>query len=244
MSQAKGSKQKACDADAVAGYLAEHPEFFSTRGELLASLQIPHPDNGRAISLIERQVQVLRDQHERGQHQLRHLVEVARDNDRLGERMHQLALCLLDCDSLAATTRCIHQHLASSFQADRVALLLFDDRASGPEVAGIAWRTAGAAALADFENILSGRTPICGRLTARQLAALFGDDLTAIASAVVIPLGDDTTFGVLAIGSTDPERYQHGMGTSFLQMLGQLVGRALQRHLQQLAAPQSGREAD
>jgi len=232
-----------CDDQAVATYLAAHPDFFSAHAELLPEMRIGH-DSGGAVSLIERQVLLLREQHESCQHRLRDLVDTARDNDRLAGRMHTLALGLLECTALAETARSIHASLAGSFQADRVALLLFEDRVTGNALEGVTWCSASAAEMAEFENILSSRAPICGRLTANQLSTLFGDDLTAIASAVVIPLAEETTFGLLAIGSNDADRYQHGMGTSFLQQLGQLAGCALHRHLEPRATQQPGREAD
>jgi uncharacterized protein YigA (DUF484 family) len=106
------------------------------------------------------------------------------------------------------------------------------------------WLSGSSPELAEFDNILNSREPTCGRLTTAQLDCLFGPDLNAIASAVVIPLAEAEPFGLLGIGSRDSERFQHGMGTTFLQQLGQLLSHALGRHLDQAQAPQAGREAD
>lgn len=228
---------------AVADYLAEHPEFLQQHPDLLASLVIPHA-SGNAISLIERQVQVLRDQHATAQRQLRQLIDVARDNDRLSERMQRLALALLDCGTLGEVIAAVHDNLSGAFEADRVALLLFDDRVSGPTLDSARWLSGNSPELAEFENLLRSRKPTCGRLTTAQLGGLFGPEINAIASAVVIPLAEGETFGLLGIGSRDSERFQHGMGTTFLQQLGQLISHALGRHLQRTPAPQAGREAD
>jgi hypothetical protein len=214
----------------VAAYLAEHRDFFDTHQELLASLELHHT-SGRAVSLIERQVQALRLQQQRVERKLQELLARANENDRLGEKLHELALDLLDCTTLEATAHCIHDHLVRSFTADGVALQLFDDRVTGPAADGVCWLASGQPELAEFDNILGSHAPICGRLTARQLAGLFGSASPSIGSAVVIPLAGDATFGLLAIGSHDPDRYQHGMGTTFLVLLGRLVARALVRHL-------------
>ena len=125
-------------AETVADYLAEHPDFLHDHPDLLAELLIPHA-TGSAVSLIERQVQVLRDKHATAQRQLHQLVEVARDNDRLAERMHQLALALLDCMTLADVIGAVDAKLSGAFEADRVALLLFDDRVSGPTLDDARW---------------------------------------------------------------------------------------------------------
>jgi hypothetical protein len=230
-------------AEAVAAYLAEHPDFLQNHPELLVDLIIPHP-TGSAISLIERQVQVLREKQAATERQLRQLIEVARDNDRLAERMHKLALALLDCATLGEVIGAVHDNLSGAFEADRVALLLFDDRVSGPTLENARWLSARSPELAEFENILNSRKPICGRLTTAQLGGLFGPEPSALGSAVVIPLAETEPFGLLGIGSRDVERFQHGMGITFLQQLGRLVSHALSRHLEQARAPQAGREAD
>jgi uncharacterized protein YigA (DUF484 family) len=102
-------------ADAVADYLAEHPDFLHDHPDLLAELLIPHA-TGSAVSLIERQVQVLRDKHAIAQRQLHQLIEVARDNDRLAERMHQLALALLDCTTLADVIGAVDAKLSGALR--------------------------------------------------------------------------------------------------------------------------------
>ncbi|RLA37414.1 MAG: DUF484 domain-containing protein [Gammaproteobacteria bacterium] len=232
-----------CSAEIVAAYLVEHPEFLQNHPELLSDLVIPHP-TGSAISLIERQVQVLRDKQTAAELQLRQLIEVAQDNDRLAERMHRLTLALLDCTTLSAVITAVHDNLSGAFGADHVALLLFDDRVNGPTLEATRWLSARSPELAEFDNILNSRKPICGRLTTAQLDCLFGPDPSAVGSAVVIPLAENEPYGLLGIGSGDAERFQHGMGTTFLQQLGQLISHALSRHLEQAPAPQAGREAD
>ncbi len=242
MSEAQPGTQPT--AEAVADFLARHPEFLHQHPDLLAALVIPHP-SGSAVSLIERQVQLLRERHASAQRQLRQLVEVARDNDRLAERMHRLALALLDCATLDDVIGAVDTKLSGAFEADRVALLLFDDRVSGPTLEHARWLSARSPELTEFENILNSRKPICGRLTTAQLDCLFGPEPATVGSAVVIPLAEAEPFGLLGIGSRDAERFQHGMGTTFLKQLGELISHALGRHLQPTTAPsQAGREAD
>ena len=230
-------------AEAVATYLAEHPNFLQDHPELLGDLIIPH-STGSAISLIERQVQVLRDKQVTAERQLHQLIEVAHDNDRLAERMHRLTLALLDCATLSDVITAVHDNLSGAFEADVVALLLFDDRVSGPTLETTRWLSARSPELAEFDNILNSRKPTCGRLTTAQLDCLFGPDPSAVGSAVVIPLAENEPYGLLGIGSRDAERFQHGMGITFLQQLGSLISHALSRYLEQAETPQAGREAD
>ncbi len=86
------------DAEAVAAYLRAHPEFFVDHDELLAELRLPHQP-GAAVSLVERQVKLLRERNIEMRHRLSQLMDVARDNDRLFDKTRRLVLDLLDADS-------------------------------------------------------------------------------------------------------------------------------------------------
>ena len=86
--------------DSVTDYLVQHPEFFESHVDVLAKLKVPHPA-GHAVSLIERQVEVLRQQHRQMERKLVDLIEVARGNDALIERIHRLALALLEAQTFA-----------------------------------------------------------------------------------------------------------------------------------------------
>ncbi len=72
-------------ADQVADWLLDHPHFFADREELLAEMRVPH-QRGTAISLVERQLGLLRDRNGEMRHRLTHLMDVARDNDRLFDK--------------------------------------------------------------------------------------------------------------------------------------------------------------
>ena len=76
-------------SDSIVDYLLSHPEFFEAHPELLVKLKVPHP-SGTAVSLIERQVEVLRGQNRQLERKLVDLIEVARANDTLIERIHRL----------------------------------------------------------------------------------------------------------------------------------------------------------
>ena len=107
----------------VADYLRENPEFFQNNPSLLAALQIPHAV-GPAVSLVEHQVKVLRDQNSQLKRKLMDLVHVARDNNRLNERMHQLTLGLITAHTLEALLDTLRENLLMEFKADTVTLRL------------------------------------------------------------------------------------------------------------------------
>lgn len=230
-------------AKQAAAYLEAHTDFLASRPKLLALMTVPH-QTGAAVSLVERQVAVLREQRDQAQDKLRELIAIAQDNDQLGERMHQLVLSLLNCDSLVAVLDALHDCLIGVFQAERVDLYLFSDQVEGEPVEGIAYLDRTDGDLGDFDHIINSRKPICGRLTADQLAALYGEAQSTIGSAAVVPLTGEKSIGLLAIGSEDANRFLHGMDTVFLDQLGGLIYTALMRHLSAASERQSGQKAD
>lgn len=214
--------------DAVARYLDDHPDYFQRHPELLARLTLLHQVGGRAVSLIERQVQVLRDQSRNLQRQLRELVGNARDNDALADRLHRLALAMMDARALDDALDAAGDILRQEFRLEGVRLLL---RARDGFAAGRAEVVADEAMLDELlRKIVSGK-PTCGEVPEPSvLRTLFGDDAVDLKTWALIPLGGASPFGVLCLGSRDPYRFHAGMGTVYLLRLGELLTHGLARH--------------
>ncbi len=222
------------DASQVAGYLREHPDFFQEQGDLLALLQIPHASGG-AVSLVERQISVLRDQNQDLKRKLMELVQVARENDRLNERVQQLILDLIAADSLAQMVDTLNDHLQGEFKADTVSLLLYGIRDEQARECGIQRLQSEDPALVHFESFHKMSQPLCGRLNQNQLEFLFGHQAAAVSSVALVPVGPKAAQGMLAIGSSEAQRFHPGMGTLFLTHLGELLGAFLKPYLQEPA---------
>ncbi|MGC1954266.1 MAG: DUF484 family protein [Gammaproteobacteria bacterium] len=215
---------------AVAGYLRDHPDFFVRWPAALEELQIPHPC-GKAVSLIEHQVVVLRRQVQALRMQLQDFVRHARNNEILTERVHHLTLRLIQCRKLTELLTALYAALIEDFKVDAAVVKLFvaarleRDRTRGEFVAG------DAEVRSLFVNIIKAKEPVCGRLRVAQLAYLFGERQSAVSSVALLPLGEPDRIGFLAIGSQDPYRFQPGMGTAFLKNLAEIVTRLLYPHL-------------
>jgi uncharacterized protein YigA (DUF484 family) len=214
---------------AVADYLRDNPEFFQNNASLLAELEIPH-SCGPAVSLVEHQVKILRDQNSQLKRKLMDLVQVARDNNRLNERMHQLTLELISTTSLVQLLDTLRNNLQGEFNADTVTLRVTGIPDALARECDIDSFDPEAPELEQLDSFLKSSRPQCGRFKPAQLAYLFGDQSEAIESAALVPLGQKCAFGLLAIGSQNASHFHPGMGTLFLTHLGELLGMLLALH--------------
>lgn len=227
-SQNEAGLEEVLSDDAVAAFLEQHPEFFNRHPELSERIRVPH-ECGEAVSLITYQVQVLREQNRRLGRRLDDLVQVARDNDRLAERLHQLTLELMECNDLDTVLHGLKDGLHRHFTADLVAVRLFD--ADGTHAGHPDFVARGHDELQHFRRFLEDERPVCGSLPVEQAHFLFGDSARKAASAALVPVADQHLQGMLAIGSYTPERFYPSQGTVFLRQLGKLAGRALRPYL-------------
>ncbi|MGB9429156.1 MAG: DUF484 family protein [Gammaproteobacteria bacterium] len=211
----------------VTDYLATHPDFFEDHTEVLTRLKVPHP-SGHAVSLIERQVEVLRQQHRQMERKLVDLIEVARGNDALIERIHRLAVALLEGQTLAERLYSVQEELRNRFGADEVSLFLIKDPSADLDAGPARWLKPDDAGLEQFREFLKAGKPYVGRLRAPQLEFLFGEQAERIASIALMPLGDHGKLGILAVGSHEADRFGPTLGTAFLARIGELVAAAIQ----------------
>lgn len=217
------------DEDGIAAYLKANPDFFERHRQLLEELRLPHNTGRAAVSLVERQVSVLRHKNLQLERKLRDLVEVARSNDELAGRIHELALKLMHCRDRAAVIACLEKELRLSFRADRAVLVLFTDAADLDQTRFLRLIAREDPALAPFKTFLESARTRCGRVRDAQYRFLFGDDDVEIGSVALLPLGADASLGFLAIGSRDADHFHPGKSIDFLDRLGELASCALQR---------------
>lgn len=214
------SPAPAVDAEmeaAVAAYLHDHPDFVARHPEVLARLHIPHGGAG-VVSLIERQVAVLREQLTAERGRLNHLVARARDYEAFSNRLHELTVKLVLARDLAEASVALKATLREAFSAEAVALKLFPldqgERAVDPLVRA-------------FIEFIDRDRCLCGPLAGDQGEVLFGAAAAKIRSAALIPIKSHEQTGVLAIGSTDAKRFSPDMGTDLLERLGAITGAKL-----------------
>jgi hypothetical protein len=224
MSDAATGNLNEIDADTVSRYLLDNPDFFLRHPEVLRQIQVPH-GSGEAVSLVEKQVALLREQNEQTQKRLYELIEIARQNEELARRMHALALTLMDASRPAEIFSTLYENLRRDFKVDHVAVRLFADPLSQdiPPDSEFAGSDTGTAEYAQFKTILEKRMAISGRLKSQQQVFLFGSEGDDIASAVIVPLHGKGWSGVLSIASTDSTRFTESMGVELLGNLGEIL---------------------
>lgn len=218
--------------EAVHNYLKQNPDFFERHSSLLGSLRLPHITGG-TVSLVERQVSMLRQKDLKLERKLKELLEVARANDILASKLHQLTLQLMAAGTLAETLKALETALRTGFNADQSVLVLFGDPDSFADIhAGRFFKVIDRddPALKPFDTFLGNHNPRCGQVRDVQRDFLFGQCASEVGSAALVPLGKKSEIGFLAIGSIDSNRFHPGMSMDFLKRLGQLVAEALRRY--------------
>jgi hypothetical protein len=216
---------------AVHDYLASNPDFFEKHASLLSTLRLPHVAGG-AVSLVERQVSVLRQKDVKLERKLKDLLKAAHANDALGEKIHGLTLRLLAARDLQATLTSLEECLRTNFDADQSILVLFGEPEAFRELKTGRFFLPIARddeSLKSFDTFLNGSGPRCGQIRDVQRDFLFGRETDEIGSFALVPLGDKAAYGFLAIGSANAERFHPGMSIDFLGRLGELVTEALKR---------------
>lgn len=210
------------DPDRVADYLRQHPDFFIDYESLLPELALPHHTGEHAISLVERQVSVLRARNRDVRNRLNRLLEAARENDRLFHKTQTLVLALLEQRTTDEVVTAVESSLRDDYQVDVCRLLLLSEAEQRD-------------AQQHIGALLTTRQPVCGHLRPQETAFLFAHASQPVRSAAVVAITrpnaalDEPLLGVLAIGSFDAEHYHAGMGTLFLSYIAEVLSRTLVR---------------
>lgn len=210
----------------VVEFLENNPGFFEQNANLLLHLRIPHP-TGSAVSLIEKQVEVLRNQNRQLDRKMIELVEVARANDAAMDRIHQLTLAIVNANDLHDLLTAVQDKLRNRFNADFVTIFLFAGDAEKMEGSPAERVDRDDARLEHLQSLLNDNRAVCGRLRPQQLEALFGEDAGNIGSTALVPLGQKSELGVLAIASSSEDQFGPNLGTAFLSRISELLGARL-----------------
>jgi len=208
------------NADDIAIFLRTNPKFFDQHPELLEKIHVPHPHGGRAIPLSERQTLALREKVKLVEGKLAELIRFGEENDAISEKVQRLAVAMLGARDLGALLHSLGFHLREDFAVPHVALRIWG-RALPAEL--------DAAQPVDEAQQRHAETmggPQCGPAGGNPFVAWFGEAAEHVRSVALVPLGEAKTFGLLALGSEDAQRFFPDMGTLYLRRIGELCAAA------------------
>jgi uncharacterized protein YigA (DUF484 family) len=203
-------------AEDVAMFLRTHPQFFDQHPELLEKIQVPHPYGGRAIPLSERQTVALREKLKLVEGKLGEMLQFGEENDAISEKVHRLAVALVGARDFPSLAHSLYFHLREDFAVPHVALRIWG-KAVSPDYA-----EAGAVEPAQRQHADAMGAPQCGPAAGNPFLPWFGEATEHVRSIALVPLGDASVFGVLALGSEDPQRFYPEMGVLYLRRIGEL----------------------
>ncbi len=218
--------------DDIAQFLANTPGFFERHAELLGSITITSPHGMRAVSLQERQAEMLREKIKGLEHRIMDMVRHGNENAAIGDKVHQWSRALLEVRDAAALPRAVEQGMQQLFDVPQVALRLWGlapAHADAPCTQGVS---------EDVRSFASSLTmPFCGPNLGFEATAWLAEPAQA-QSLALLPLrrgaidsADEPAFGLLVLGSPDVHRFEATMGTEYLARMAELASAALSRML-------------
>lgn len=215
--------------DAVREFLKDNGDFLQRNPDLLDHLHVSHA-SGSAVSLVEKQVSVLRERNVDLRHRLNDLTTRARDNDKLFEQTRALVIKLLEANSVVELYRAFTEAMRTGFELEFATMILYGDNT---DEHGYRVETA-EQTQASIGALLSGQKAVCGALRKEEFSYLFTKDGNTHqfhqgGSAAIVPLNDGAQLGLIAIGSSDANRFTSDMGTLFLSHIADVVMRLLPR---------------
>jgi uncharacterized protein YigA (DUF484 family) len=212
--------------DDIANFLVNNPDFFERQAPLLAAVQLSSGHGGRAVSLQERQAELLRDKIKALEQRIIEMMRHGQDNSAIADRMQAWSRQLLLAAQPADIPGVIVGELQKQFLIPQAAIKVWGVdavHAGQPFAAGVS------AEAQAFASALS--RPYCGPHTGLE-AARWLPDAATVQSMAVIALragAAPEAFGALVLASSDRERFAADMATDFLQRIGELASAALSR---------------
>ena len=211
------------DSAAVASFLADNPRFFEEHVALLGNVKLSSPLTGKTVSLQERQMEVMRDKYKALELSMSQLVRTAQENAAIANRFHGWTAALLRARASADLPRVLVDGLKEHFGVPQATLRLWNLSAQHQD----SWFADG---VSDDARIFANSllAPYCGSNHDFE-AVRWLDDAAAVQSTVILPLRSGAgAFGLLIMGSPDPDRFTSAMATDFLTHIGETASAALE----------------
>jgi len=212
----------------VAAYLLANPDFFVDRDSLLLKIQVPHKNKG-TISLVEKQLDVIRDRQKETRKQLREFVENAERNKEIFDKSRKLILSMMATKRSSEFFTALEKGLKRDFGCKTNSLVVFGEP---KQINHFTSRLPGESARKYVGALMKSKVPTLGILRPREQDFLFRDQSEKVKSAAVLTIRDKNKhLGMLAIGSSDMEYFTPDMDTLFINFIAETLGKLLPQHL-------------
>jgi uncharacterized protein YigA (DUF484 family) len=215
-------------AEDVVAYLRENPDFFLEQEDLLADLLLPH-ESGKAISLLERQVTILRERGIEARQKLNNLLENARNNDQLFDTTRNLVLALLRARDVTEIVEVAMDQLSNHANIDACEIILLDQ----PELnVAPSIRVEPLSKMKqEYADVIRLKRTHCGSLDSAQINALFPGNCKIKSTALCPVINNSEVLALLALGNQQENYFNIHLDTLFLDFIGHVVGAVLERQL-------------
>ena len=214
----------------VLALLRATPDFFERHPDVLENVELAHA-SGSAVSLIERQVEVLRGKNARLESRLARFIEIARDNEHRTRGLHVVSRDLLRAPTLAALAAALRQAMRTEFDIDETFIGINGTVLRRHDIEGVVPVDPQGPIHRAYQNFFRTRLVECGPLDEAHAKLLFPKATVPILSAAVVPLEKEKTLGMVALGSRSAERFAPRQGKLFLEMTADLVAAAVRARL-------------
>jgi uncharacterized protein YigA (DUF484 family) len=212
----------------IANYLANTPGFFERHAELLGSIQLTSPHGQRAVSLQERQMELLRDKLKGMEHKVMEMIRHGQENVAIADRLHRYTRAIMLTGNAADLPDVVVREAMHQFMIPQAGIRVWD---VAPVFSMLPFARGVEEDVKSFAASLA--LPYCGLNSGFQ-AVQWLEDPASVMSLALVPLRHgpgNGTFGLLVLGSPDPTRYASDMGTEFLMRIGEIASAGLSRLL-------------
>jgi hypothetical protein len=223
---AKPDESSQSEEAKVIDFLQKNPDVLESYPEVFTALSIPHY-GGDVVSLVERQLKILRNENQALKTKLSELVSIARENEELNQRFHRLSIELMSANQLHDVLAMVQDQVQTFFYTDYVRFKFLPGISDNKNRLSAHYLDQKSGIVDTIQPWLEQRKPVCGQLEDQVICELFGAGIK-IESSALVPLYHTSELGLLCLGSGSKERFNQDMGTIFLEQLGELVSTRIQ----------------
>jgi uncharacterized protein YigA (DUF484 family) len=214
--------------DDIANFLLQTPGFFERHAEVLSTVQLTSPHGNRAVSLQERQMEMLREKIRGLELKIVEMIRNGQENVAIADRLHRWTRAIMLTSNASELPSVLVAELRHQFLIPQASIRVWG---AADAFEKLPFAEAVSEDLKSFATSLT--MPYCG-VNAGFEAARWFDEGSGVTSLALIPLRHglaSPAFGMLVLGSPDPTRYTADMGTEFLMRIGEIASAGLTRLL-------------